>query len=185
LKAEPHNGGSTHQEKPAHLALDSREISSYTYYMSHATYSSPTDIPGFLLWSLSKGWEQNRRASLATLGLSHTQFVLLANIVWLSYREQIVTQQVLSSWTSIDKVTVSAVVARLETKGLLRRQVHPPDRRAYELEVTAEGRRIALEGVRTVERTNAAFFAPLGEELPDLVRLLQMLFQAHEQVREE
>jgi DNA-binding MarR family transcriptional regulator len=153
--------------------------------MSHATYSSPADIPGFLLWSLSKLWEQNRRASLATLGISHTQFVLLANVVWLSNRHHIVTQQVLSSWTRIDKVTVSAVISRLETKGLLKRQVHPPDRRAYELEVTAEGRRIALEGVREVERTNAAFFAPLENELPDLVRLLQVLLRGHGEMSEE
>jgi hypothetical protein len=51
---------------------------------------------------------------------------------------------------------------------------------SYRVLLTVKGRRIALEAIRRLAATHAAFFSPLAGETAPVVRYLQQLIQANE-----
>jgi DNA-binding MarR family transcriptional regulator len=71
--------------------------------------------------------------------LTHSQFVLLASIYWLSLDNQNVTQILLSNHTKIDPMTTSTVLRTLQTKGLITRQEHETDTQAKTIGLTETG----------------------------------------------
>src|ERR1041385_8352196 len=88
---------------------------------------SPDDSSGFLLWQVTNLWQREIKKALEKHGLTHSQFVLLASIHWLTLSKQNVTQILLSSHTKIDPMTTSTVLRTLQKKGLLKRQEHETD----------------------------------------------------------
>lgn len=52
-----------------------------------------------------------------------------------------ITQQTLVGQLASDKRTINRMIDLLEEKGLVERQAHPEDRRAWSLHLTVEGRR--------------------------------------------
>ncbi len=136
--------------------------------------------PGSLLWQASKIWQRHRKESLRLLGLSPAQLVILANLVRLAKQYPYVTQTMLSAQTKIDLMMTSQVIRSLEQKGLVVRKPHPEDQRAKQVLITPHGEKIAMQGVRAVEKTNERFFAPLGKDLPELVRLLHILISSND-----
>ena len=73
-------------------------------------------MPVFLLWQVSKLWQRQLELSFKDLNLSHTQAILLANIVRLMNEREKVTQILLSQKTNVDPVTVSQTIRVLEKK---------------------------------------------------------------------
>ena len=53
-----------------------------------------------------------------------------------------ISQQTLSEALGIDRNNVSLIVDRLEARGLLKRSVNGADRRARELTITAQGKKL-------------------------------------------
>src|SRR6478736_8594694 len=100
---------------------------------------SPDDSSGFLLWQVTNLWQREIKKALEKYGLTHSQFVLLASIYWLTLHKQEVTQIVLSSHTKIDPMTTSTVLRTLQQKGLILRQEHQTDTRAKTVGLTPEG----------------------------------------------
>jgi DNA-binding MarR family transcriptional regulator len=117
---------------------------------------------GFLLWQVTNLWQREIKKALEPFDLTHSQFVLMASIHWLTLHKQDVTQIVLSAHTKIDPMTTSTVLRTLQTKGLLQRQVHLTDTRAKTVELTDSGREIIKQAVKTVETFDKTFFATLG-----------------------
>ena len=70
------------------------------------SHSGPSDSPGFLLWRISNTWQREQRAALQPLGLTHTQFVMLAVTTWFGSQEPL-TQTRLSQLTGSDPMTTS------------------------------------------------------------------------------
>jgi DNA-binding MarR family transcriptional regulator len=122
------------------------------------------DSSGFLLWQVTNLWQREIKKALEPYGLTHSQFVLMASIHWLSLQKLSVTQIVLSSHTKIDPMTTSTVLRTLQTKGFLQRQEHLTDTRAKTVELTAEGRKVTKQAVKTIEAFDKAFFATLGDK---------------------
>ncbi|WP_338579158.1 MarR family winged helix-turn-helix transcriptional regulator [Pseudomonas sp. ML2-2023-6] len=137
-------------------------------------HSGPSDSPGFLLWRISNNWQRDQRAALQPLGLTHTQFVMLAVVTWFSSQEPL-TQTRLSQLTGSDPMTTSQTVRTLLANGLLERNAHPTDTRAKVISVTDAGRELAHEAVLVVEEVDRQFFLPLGEQRSSLVQLFQMM----------
>lgn len=137
-------------------------------------HSGPSDSPGFLLWRVSNTWQRQQRAALQPLGLTHTQFVLLAVATWVEADEPL-TQTRLSELTGSDPMTTSQVVRALLAAGYLGRTAHPTDSRAKVIVVTRAGRTLAQKAVRVVEAVDREFFAPLATRQAALVALLQRL----------
>lgn len=138
------------------------------------SHSGPSDSPGFLLWRISNTWQREQRAALQPLGLTHTQFVMLAVTTWFGSQEPL-TQARLSQLTGSDPMTTSQVVRALLANGLFVRDVHPTDTRAKIISVSEAGRDIAQKAIVVVEEVDRKFFAPLGEQQSSLVFLFQKL----------
>ncbi|MEZ0447664.1 MarR family winged helix-turn-helix transcriptional regulator [Cellulomonas sp. ICMP 17802] len=119
----------------------------------------PAQSPGFLLWHATLRWQREMTATLAPLGLTHVQFVLLACAWWLESHEGAANQAGVAAQAGTDPKMTSDVVARLEAKGLVRREASPDDARAKVVRVTEAGAELARQAIEAVEATDASFFA--------------------------
>lgn len=138
------------------------------------SHSGPSDSPGFLLWRISNNWQREQRAALQPLGLTHTQFVMLAVATWFGAEEPL-TQMKLSQLTGSDPMTTSQVVRALLASGLFERADHPTDTRAKVISASATGRKLAQKAITVVEEVDRRFFEPLGQDQARLVTLFQRL----------
>lgn len=119
---------------------------------------------GFLLWQVTNLWQREIKKALEPFDLTHSQFVLMASIHWLTLHKQVVTQILLSSHTKIDPMTTSTVLRTLQKKGLLQRQEHLTDTRAKTVGLTDNGKKIIKQAVKAVETFDKIFFATLGNK---------------------
>ena len=122
------------------------------------------DSSGFLLWQVTNLWQREIKKALKPYDLTHSQFVLLASIYWLTLHKKDVTQILLSSHTKIDPMTTSTVLRTLQAKGLLQRQEHLTDTRAKTVGLTDNGNKIIKQAVKTVETFDKTFFATLEDK---------------------
>jgi len=123
---------------------------------------------GFLLWQVTNLWQREIKKALEEFGLTHSQYVLLASIHWLTLHNQEVTQVVLSNHTKIDPMTTSTVLRTLQQKGFLQRKEHLTDTRAKTVELTKEGVKIIKMAVVAVEKFDKEFFSLLGNKTTEL-----------------
>lgn len=119
---------------------------------------------GFLLWKVTNLWQREIKKALEAFELTHSQFVLMASIHWLTLHKQDVTQVLLSTHTKIDPMTTSTVLRTFQTKGLLQRQEHLTDTRAKTVGLTDNGKKIIKKAIMTVETFDKTFFATLGNK---------------------
>jgi MarR family transcriptional regulator, organic hydroperoxide resistance regulator len=133
------------------------------------------DSSGFLLWQVTNLWQREIKKALEKYDLTHSQFVLMASIHWLTLNKEDVTQILLSSHTKIDPMTTSTVLRTLQGKELIQRQEHATDTRAKTVELTDNGKKIIKQAVKTVEAFDAEFFAILGEKIPKFNKQLGLL----------
>lgn len=135
----------------------------------------PEESSGFLLWQVTSLWQREIRKALEKHDLTHSQFVLMASILWLSGQPAPITQVLLSSHTKIDPMTTSTVLRTLQKKGFLQRQEHETDTRAKTVSLTDEGIAIARLAIKTVEQFDRDFFKVLGNDIPEFNARLQTL----------
>jgi DNA-binding MarR family transcriptional regulator len=131
----------------------------------------PDDSPGFLLWHVTLRWQRDIATALAPLALTHVQFVLLATTWWLNSQGNNPNQLALARRAGTDVKMTSQVLRKLETKGLIRRDVDAADTRARRLRVTDRGAELAVRAIAAVETADARFFQPI----PDSAALLALL----------
>jgi len=124
------------------------------------------DSTGFLLWQVTNLWQRMIKQALVPYNLTHSQFVLLASIHWLTIQMQDITQITLSNHTKIDPMTTSSVLRKLQLKGLIERIEHTVDTRAKEVVLTDRGVATAKEAIKVVEQFDHQFFSRLGADLP-------------------
>lgn len=135
----------------------------------------PEESSGFLLWQVTNLWQREIKKALEKYGLTHSQFVLLASIHWLTLHKHEVTQILLSSHTKIDPMTTSTVLRTLQSKGLLQRQEHSTDTRAKTVALTSDGIAVIKEAVKTVEQFDSDFFRALGAKTKEFNQYLLLL----------
>lgn len=137
-------------------------------------------IAGFLLWQVSKLWQQRLAVSLQDIGLPPTQAVILANVLRLSEEGGEVTQSTLSKATKVDRMTASQTLRALEEKRLITRQSSTKDSRTNQIRLTERGREIAFETVARLAAAHQAFFRPLKGDKRKMVSYLQRLVRAND-----
>lgn len=135
------------------------------------------DSSGFLLWQVTNLWQREIKKALEQYGITHSQFVLMASIHWLTIHKQEVTQIILSAHTKIDPMTTSTVLRTLQQKGFIQRREHLTDTRAKVVELTNEGKKIIKEAVVTVEQFDTEFFSLLGDKTTAFNRNLLVLLE--------
>ncbi|NVN95767.1 MAG: winged helix-turn-helix transcriptional regulator [Bacteroidetes bacterium] len=137
----------------------------------------PEESSGFLLWQVTNLWQREIKKALEDYGLTHSQYVLLASIYWLTIHKQEVTQIVLSAHTKIDPMTTSTVLRTLQQKGLIQRQEHMTDTRAKTVGLTEDGKNMIKKAVVTVEKFDADFFSKLGTKATEFNDNLLVLLE--------
>jgi DNA-binding MarR family transcriptional regulator len=101
--------------------------------------------------------------------LTPQQFALLS-FLWI---EDGLSQTELSARSQIDRTTIGGIIDRLEKEGLVERRIHPEDRRAYQVYLTAKGRSLEEELSSVANCVLLKVTSPLTEqEHETLVRLL-------------
>jgi DNA-binding MarR family transcriptional regulator len=141
------------------------------------TVEKPEESSGFLLWQVTNLWQREIRKALEPFGLTHSQFVLLASMHWLSLHNKEVTQIILSAHTKIDPMTTSTVLRTLQQKGLIMRQEHAIDTRAKTVALTEQGKKITKKAVIAVEQFDAVFFAALGKKTIEFNKIILTLLR--------
>jgi DNA-binding MarR family transcriptional regulator len=110
-----------------------------------------------------------------TVSVTFTQWLAL---IWLSTQDDPISATQLSRDLGHDMGALTRVVDELERRGLLRRERSRKDRRAVEIAITPEGRRLADEGKRAIVELLNELVQPYSlQELETLISLLQRLWQ--------
>ena len=142
------------------------------------SFENAEDSSGFLLWQVTNLWQREIRKALEKYDLTHSQYVLMASIHWLTLHHQEVTQIVLSSHTKIDPMTTSTVLRTLQSKNFIQRQEHTKDTRAKTVVLTDDGKKVIKQAVKAVEKFDADFFSALGDKTGDFNKKLLTLLKA-------
>jgi DNA-binding MarR family transcriptional regulator len=128
-------------------------------------FKMPEDSPGYLLGQLTMLWQRKQKRVLDPLDLTHTQFVLLCALAWLSRESDKVTQVDIANQGNADRMMVSKVLRTLEEKKFITRHEHPTDTRAKTIKLTPDGEMVLQKAIICVETVDLDFFNKLGKDL--------------------
>ncbi|WP_181786115.1 MarR family winged helix-turn-helix transcriptional regulator [Streptomyces phytophilus] len=127
---------------------------------------APTDRPppstGFLVWHLSLRWRTAIDRTLAPLGLTSSQYGVLASLYAFSDGGTGPRQRELADFIGLAPMHVSKLVRALERAGLVERTDHPDDTRAVQLTVTGRGAEVVTAARALVLDLEDRRLAPLG-----------------------
>jgi MarR family transcriptional regulator, organic hydroperoxide resistance regulator len=138
-------------------------------------FEGPEQSPGFLLWQVSTKWRREIEAALATLNLTHPQFVLLASLGWLTRDNANVTQVELARHCNTDVNMTSQVLRSLEKKGYIERHRRKDDERSKLPRLTENGAKLIEQAIPLVEKVDDNFFGKLGQDIEKYLDILQRL----------
>ncbi len=124
-------------------------------------FESPNESSGYLMWKVSNLWQREIKKVLSEFGLTHTQFVIMANTHFLSIKNKDVTQIEIAKHAGIDKMLTSNVLKVLLKKQLIDRKEHKTDTRAKTVCLTKDGTAILTKAVKVVEDFDKIFFDKL------------------------
>jgi DNA-binding MarR family transcriptional regulator len=133
------------------------------------------DRLGFLLGRAHLANRRVAAAHLAEIGIDPREAGALGVLV----NEGPHSQRRLGSIMGIDRTTMVAITDGLESKGLVRRERNPQDRRAYALVATPRGQRELARANEAIEKAEAELLAVLPPaEQRQLKKLLRRLLTA-------
>lgn len=131
------------------------------------------DSSGFLLWQTSMIWQRLIKNALEPYNISHSQFVIMASLMWFEMHDMDITQVTIINWTKLDKMTVSKSFKKLAELGLVKRIEHERDTRAKAVSLTESGKKLISKLIPIVEGIDAEFFAKINNE--DRQKFIQIL----------
>ena len=112
-----------------------------------------------LLAECLQGFERFSGETVRRCGLTHAQFDIIAtlgNTPGMTYKE-------LGDKTLITKGTLTGVIERLETKGLVARMRSCDDKRSFSVCLTAEGEKLFAQVFPIVVEQGRQLFAPYSD----------------------
>lgn len=144
-------------------------------------FKSPNDSPGYLLGQVTMLWQRKQKKVLDPLDLTHTQFVVLASLAWLSKTQNIVTQVDIANQGNMDRMMVSKVLRTLQDKKFILRQEHQTDTRAKTITLTKSGKLVLQKAIIEVENVDLDFFAALDTILPSFNKAMLQLIDKNKE----
>ena len=133
--------------------------------------------PGYLIRRAHQVSVALFATGMADFDLTSVQFAMLNALMDEPGEDQIT----LASKVAFDAATSGAVIGRLESKGLLRRDADPQDKRRKLLSLTPAGEQMVAAMKTAVAQVQTKIMAPLAEgEAQELNRLLTKLITGHE-----
>ncbi|WP_032113539.1 MarR family winged helix-turn-helix transcriptional regulator [Candidatus Paracaedibacter symbiosus] len=136
-------------------------------------FDRPEDSPGFSLWQATIIWQRLIKKALDPYNISHSQFVIMALLLWFKAHNYDTTQTLIINWSKLDKMTVSKSLKKLVAQGLVHRFELKTDTRAKSVFLTDKGKDLVYQLVPIVEKIDAEFFGKVLER--DKQLLIQIL----------
>jgi MarR family transcriptional regulator, organic hydroperoxide resistance regulator len=125
--------------------------------------SSPhAPTAGALLWQVTNRWRTAVDRTLAPLGLTHAQYLLLAPLYGMAGAGDTPTQRELADRSGLEPMYVSRLIRTVERAGLVERTPHPSDTRAVQLALTDDGTEVVGRAIGLVGSLLDELLAPLG-----------------------
>jgi DNA-binding MarR family transcriptional regulator len=128
--------------------------------MALAEFGAPS--MGFLIWHLSLQWQRQLRRALAPLGVTQTDYALLASLHGLSRSGKRPSQRELADASGLEPMHVSKLARRAERSGLIERSDNPADPRAIQLALTPRGEEVVTAARKIVRRLEEQRLVILG-----------------------
>lgn len=135
-------------------------------------YEKADDSPGFLLWKITALWQKKLSEVLSALGITQTQYAILASLKWFEEKGEPTTQSHLVEHAKIDKMTISKAIRKLEINGFVLRDQSSLDCRATNVSFTPHGKEVILKAVTVIENADEEFFSCLTKKQQETYTLL-------------
>lgn len=136
------------------------------------SFEKPKDSHGFLLWQTTMIWQKLIKKELDTRGVSHSQFVIMATLLWFESHNYETTQIAIINWTKLDKMTVSKSLKNLASSGFIRRTENINDSRAKTVMLTNDGKKLIHILVPIVEKVDSDFFSQIPNAQQETLKTL-------------
>lgn len=122
------------------------------------------DSYGFLLWQITTIWQRKIKSKIKKYNITHSQFVILASLMWFSQKGEYCNQILLSQHTKIDKATTGDIISNLENKQLITREINIKDNRSYIIKLTKKGNLLIPKVINDVENIDKKIFDILSNK---------------------
>lgn len=123
--------------------------------MAHdRTIPDRSESATWLASQLARGFTRALHARAAKLGFSPGQFPILIEL----WEEEGLTQRQLLDRVDVEQATIANTLSRMERDGLIERRVHPTDKRAQQIFLTAKARDMREEALAAAEEAEQAVF---------------------------
>jgi DNA-binding MarR family transcriptional regulator len=132
----------------------------------------PEKSPGFLLWQVSTNWRRLVETALIEIGLTYSQFILLASLERLNSHQSAVAQVELARHCRTDITMTSQILRTLERKGYIERKMQKGNERSKFPKVTKRGAQLIEQALPIVEKVDQQFF---GVDTKEYLKLLKQL----------
>ena len=142
------------------------------YHFNSIYKNDETESTGLLFIKVYNKWESNLKRVLKSVDLTLPQFIVLTSLLFLSNREEYVTQVDIARFTGMDVMTVSQIVRLLEKKDYIKRDQHPKDSLAKLVSVTKSGAEKVNLALPLVEGVDEDFFEKLSNDRESFNRML-------------
>lgn len=105
------------------------------------------------------------------------------SILWVLTSHSGVDQASLAQYVALDRTTCSNIVARLEERGYIRREVNPENKRAKLVYLTDEGQKLFANVEGLMENVSKKFLQPLSaDERKVFLKLLQKVAESNNEL---
>ncbi len=127
-----------------------------------ASLGAPENAVGFVMWRVVHRYLRELDRALASLDLTHLQFMTMIIAAWLGRSGNAVTQSELARFGNIQAMQVSQVLKTLEAKGLVLRPRSTSDVRAKSIEITPAGVKVLRRALPIVIDVQRRIFGKEG-----------------------
>jgi DNA-binding MarR family transcriptional regulator len=127
-------------------------------------FEKPEDNTGYLLWQTTMIWQREMNRVLDKIDLTHTQFVILASLGWLSQNQSGISQKDIADNSNTDRMMVSKILRTLQQKEFIKRRENEKDTRSKLVSLTEKGIIKLQEALKQVEITDNKFFLEIEKE---------------------
>lgn len=136
------------------------------------TFAGPLASPGYWLHHAALRWRAQLETELRPLGLTTTQFIMLASIGWLEHEGLRPSQQQAADVAGSDRMMASRVVRSLEGAGLVRRTPDAQDARTVRLALTTQGQTTGNRAASLARAVDRGVFGELRDTWASALREL-------------
>jgi len=126
-------------------------------------YKSEKDSPGLLLWQTTTNWQREIKSVLLPYKILHSQFVVLAILLWFKENGKTATQKHIVDMSKMDKMNVSKIIKKLMQIHMVESDINENDSRTKTISLTSNGSEIAQILVKKIEEVDERFFGKLSQ----------------------